>query len=63
MRIPYHPLTHQQLNQPGNDEGLAEEEKQELTDMSVLLFFRVIRLIAGCFAFMSFFCVTLLIFG
>ncbi|ECW6488402.1 hypothetical protein TP51_004801 [Salmonella enterica subsp. enterica] len=62
MRIPYHPLIHQQLELPGDDE-LTDEEKQEVREIAVLLFSRVARFTAGGFSLIFFFCVTLLIFG
>ncbi|ECN5818538.1 hypothetical protein ABV038_001156 [Salmonella enterica] len=63
MRIPYHPLTHQQLNLPGNDEGLTEDEKQELIDIFPLLFSLIAIVTAGGFSFIFFFFLTLYIFG
>ncbi|ENE8564938.1 hypothetical protein ABN789_005197 [Salmonella enterica] len=62
MIQPYHPLTHQSVDSPG-DNKLTKQERQELTDISVLLISRVVRMTVGCFAFLFFFCVTLFICG
>ncbi|ECH9337944.1 hypothetical protein F4V72_09475 [Salmonella enterica subsp. diarizonae] len=62
MRIPYHPLIHQTVELPGDD-NLTDEERQEMREIAVLLFSRVVRLTVGGFSLIFFFCVTLLIFG
>ncbi|EEP9143248.1 hypothetical protein HBD75_002559 [Salmonella enterica] len=62
MRIPYHPLIHQTVELPGDD-NLTDEERQEMREIAVLLFSRVVRLTAGGLSLIFSFCLTLLIFG
>ncbi|EEF8013712.1 TPA: hypothetical protein G9F11_002852 [Salmonella enterica] len=62
MSYLYHPLTHQTLDLPGDD-NLTDEERQEMREIAVLLFSRVARLTAGGFSLIFSFCLTLLIFG
>ncbi|EBI7232015.1 hypothetical protein D3D73_21470 [Salmonella enterica] len=62
MSYLYHPLIHQGLDLPGDDE-LTDEERQEMREIAVILFSRVARFTAGGFSLIFFFCVTLLICG
>ncbi|ECK9293112.1 hypothetical protein FEO07_22140 [Salmonella enterica subsp. enterica serovar Javiana] len=62
MRINYHPLIHQTVELPGDDD-LTDEERQEMREIAVLLFSRVVRLTAGVFSLIFFFILTLYIFG
>ncbi|ECB4607429.1 hypothetical protein EXP93_12325 [Salmonella enterica subsp. enterica serovar Braenderup] len=63
MRLPYHPLTQQMVNPPGENKELTEDEKRETIEVFQFLFFFVI---AGLFTFSTlsfFFFMTLYIFG